>query len=872
MAAPETRHVNQCTYTPIVRDPQNDPFAASFTPPQPSLKLAIIGTVYDDPNLHQFIFEIPGREGQPPLDPRLMEATRQMWAGDIAGAARVINDLEIPTVLEFAQHSLDRHVALLQDVEKDVDRALASAATKAALDHEGQAQLKSATVELRDSARTSAAANMTLGTAESFRAGAASPEPLSTQTAELPVVSHEQVQAELSHISQRTAEFLGKTRFFEFSKPTALPLVAETRNLITYTAIQQYLAEQKRRAIQAMSVLGGIEPVGYLHLERLSFTPVGYHRGELVYSLPMLPGETVRLSHREWTRTETEYTELVATSLETAKQDALSEKSELTESVTTQQQHSSAFNSSVTASGGFGPVHVSSGVSYGVQSAESSSRTTSAKHSQEITKTASSRAKQEHKITFRVSTQYEVEEQSFREITNLRDQAVRWDYYRLMEKWQIDLYRYDVRLTYDIVIPEPASYLLRKYILLANLQALAAQPFALQVTPQNITGDNFRDLATKYNASLDPPPLTYQTAFGYAEQTYSTQVVGADFVTITLPDGYEFDYVSPVISAEGSTIQTDEHPPRKIGKADVEESHNINVLRGGAWQSQSYLWRYTYDWSEAVEPEKGDVLAVAITLRGKLLNQTLFQWQMQCYQRLLDGAKSQYEAAQQQLAKEIEALTSELGREDVLTLRKLEKEEIMKGVLRWMLGPSFNFYPPDLPSLGLSNADLAVYDPNTQAVASNDADNSTYKAVLAHGDIIRFLHHAIEWENVNYVLYPYIWTSVDRWDLKQSLFHADYEHRSFLRAGAARVVLTIRPDYEKAFLSFIKTLSLDSFLPDSDPYMKISDEIKALAFDQYPYVPGANAEDPKNLIDTWFEFTPTGALDVIEGRTLDATG
>ena len=43
-----------------------------------------------------------------------------------------------------------------------------------------------------------------------------------------------------------------------------------------------------------------VEPGGYLHLERLNFTPIGYERGELVYSLPLTPGETVRLSHREW--------------------------------------------------------------------------------------------------------------------------------------------------------------------------------------------------------------------------------------------------------------------------------------------------------------------------------------------------------------------------------------------------------------------------------------------------------------------------------------------------------------------------------------------------------------------------------------------
>ena len=41
-----------------------------------------------------------------------------------------------------------------------------------------------------------------------------------------------------------------------------------------------------------------IEPVGYLHLERIGFTPVGIERGELVYSVPLSPKEEVNITHK----------------------------------------------------------------------------------------------------------------------------------------------------------------------------------------------------------------------------------------------------------------------------------------------------------------------------------------------------------------------------------------------------------------------------------------------------------------------------------------------------------------------------------------------------------------------------------------------
>jgi hypothetical protein len=175
------------------------------------------------------------------------------------------------------------------------------------------------------------------------------------------------------------------------------------------------------------------------------------------------------------------------------------------------------------------------------------------------------------------------------------------------------------------------------------------------------------------------------------------------------------------------------------------------------------------------------------------------------------------------------------------------------------VGPDGSLLPVD---------DLAYYDKADGRVVGGDG---ALEAMARHGDVIRFLHHAIEWENVNSVLYPYFWTDTHRWDFKQRFFHADAQHRAFLRAGAARVVLTVRPGYEKAFLSFMESGTLDSFDADA-PYLTVAEERKKLAETNYPYTPSANEEDPRNKVDSWFEYTPTGALDVSQGSVLDADG
>ena len=96
-----------------------------------------------------------------------------------------------------------------------------------------------------------------------------------------------------------------------------------------------------------------VERVGYLHLERMSFTPAGIERGELVYSVPLSPGEEVNIKHREWSQISEEFEQIITDYMEEFSEEGVTEKSELAESVDSQTQHSTAFNTGVTASGSY---------------------------------------------------------------------------------------------------------------------------------------------------------------------------------------------------------------------------------------------------------------------------------------------------------------------------------------------------------------------------------------------------------------------------------------------------------------------------------------------------------------------------------------
>jgi type II secretion system protein G len=113
--------------------------------------------------------------------------------------------------------------------------------------------------------------------------------------------------------------------------------------------------------------------------------------------------------------------------------------------------------------------------------------------------------------------------------------------------------------------------------------------------------------------------------------------------------------------------------------------------------------------------------------------------------------------------------------------------------------------------------------------------------VLSYGEFIKFIQNAIEWENVLYFNYPYFWESAKNWPFKLFLNHYDSFHQTFLRSGAARVVLTIRPGFEENFATFMQS-GVFGILGKTTPYVSIAKEIQNFAMTNYPGIPPANPD------------------------------
>jgi hypothetical protein len=618
-----------------------------------------------------------------------------------------------------------------------------------------------------------------------------------------------------------------------------------------------YAAALDHQVDHAVSVLNAfksqiaIEPIGFLHLERLTFAPDGIERGELVYSVPLSPGEEVNIAHKEWTTTAEEFQTIVTDTLEEYSEKGVTEKSELSQSSTSEQQHSNGFNTGVTASGGYGPVSITSTVGVSIQDSASSTQEFSRNHSIATTRKASTRSTKEHKMSFKVASAAGTEDKTVRKIKNpYPDKATRVDYYQLIRKWEVNVYRYGIRLTYDITIPEPGSDLLTTIVTINELNAALQEGFGgssklpwarFDLKPTAITRKNYTDLAARYNATVPSPPQ---------ERKHYDKVASHDWKSIDEASENQY-WTLDVDVDEDYEIDSAKVDSSKTHYFDVPWHLNIQSVADfiGTSGKRTLVYATKYLGSVYIE----------LRVRAKLKDPVFQDWQLKAWNAMRDSAQARYYEHRAMLESRLAALTDALGAQDALSLRKFEREEVMKGAIRWLFGPDFEFVPKGLPS------DLYAKD---ESIASK----KRWKEVLAHGELITFLHHAVEWENVLYFLYPYFWSHVSRWDLKKHLHHPDPMHRAFLRAGSARVVLTIRPGFERDFVSLLETGLLGA-LPKNHPYLSIIEEMEAFAKTNYPGIPPANPEETAMKeegvkIGTWYEYTPTSALDISFGETL----
>jgi hypothetical protein len=162
------------------------------------------------------------------------------------------------------------------------------------------------------------------------------------------------------------------------------------------------------------------------------------------------------------------------------------------------------------------------------------------------------------------------------------------------------------------------------------------------------------------------------------------------------------------------------------------------------------------------------------------------EWRHRTHETILEASRTrlaEYEdrSANVRAAVRMDALGLSVGRK-----RSVEREELQRSCLAVLTNRQFDA--------------LSAIEHSTQGYPQPFLPN-----VEPLGRYIRFLQQAFEWEQMTWRYHPYFWGRKQYWLDKVLFDDPDEEFRDFLRAGAARVLVSVRPGFEGAVAHFMDT-------------------------------------------------------------------
>ena len=460
-------------------------------------------------------------------------------------------------------------------------------------------------------------------------------------------------------------------------------------------------------------------------------------------------------------------------------------------------------------SGSYGPtVQFSTHLNANFSTSSEETQRKAVDFSQEVTQKTSESIRETIKQTVSHRVLQEIQEINKHSFVNDTDKHIRGIYRWLNKVYDAQVYNYGQRMLYEFVVPEPAAYFL--YAMVENpppnSDLVKPDPplfLGQPLKPSNLNRINFYDYVATYQVSGVPaPPPQFQTAAYFDKQDAGDKNTYDRSGKIDVPDGYET--YAAVVAADYSYQQGDTTDARiSLGGHDFDHS--------GFWgSSYSTIDSRQRELSIAYHYFQVKSFTLAVDVLCQLTDEGFAKWQEQVYDSIIEAylkQKSDYEEKLAAIA--IQSDPGQLGRNPAENQR-ITQDELKKLVLMVLTGSD---------SIALDSF-LASAEPLMDLAS-----------VCNNGSWIRFFENAFEWTNMIYVLYPYFWGRHARWNAALHFTDPDLEFAAFLRAGAARVQVPVRPGFEKAVAHFCQYGEIwdgnDPPLRGDDLYVPIVDEIEA---------------------------------------------
>lgn len=561
----------------------------------------------------------------------------------------------------------------------------------------------------------------------------------------------------------------------------------------------------------------------------------GYELGEISHIENILQGESKKRTTKHTLTTEQTFVTETEKITETTRDLQTTERFELKSEAENTIKEDISLKAGVSVSGKYGVIEFNTSTDFAYSNSKSQATKTATAHSKDVTSRAASKVTErirQQQTTRILETFEEADEHRFDNTDG--DGNVVGIYQWVNKIYEAQVFNYGNRLIYDIMIPEPAAFLLDAVAAQEEGDQLKSPPrFETQKEIEDPNNDNFiprpitpndlgekpdekrpdgkkkyyyGDFLTKYGVTgVKAPPLDHITVSKalVAEEDPDDKKLrqGAE---LRIPIGYQAKTVAVQGMYQSQAGKSEPQVHVFVGNQGfLFKEQNADVKTAPlALQEADTI-------PIAIEVTKLDSYSYTIDILCERTNAALEAWKVETHAAIVQAYLEQVRDYEEKLA----ARTFQQGTQGKLggnpdQNRRIERTEIKKACIAVLSGydltqfdgivenpPSDSLPHPKLPQKHFPLPRVKLW----QSVPSPLTDEqSTQK----QGRIVRFFEQAFEWEQMTYFFYPYYWGRKKTWYDKVLQENDDPLFADFLNAGEARVVIPVRPTFNASLLYF----------------------------------------------------------------------
>jgi hypothetical protein len=511
-------------------------------------------------------------------------------------------------------------------------------------------------------------------------------------------------------------------------------------------------------------------------------------------------------------------------------------------------------------SGSYGPTvsfSASLNASFSTSVQESQRKATS--FSREVTEKTSERVRERVREERRKRVLEQIEELNRHKIDNTVNPKghLRGIYRWLNKVYDAQVLNYGKRMMYEFVLPEPAAFLI--YTLIEHPPVDATLPpkpepptySGTPLKPENLTQYNYQRYVAQYHITNAPPPPSEFKMIAHFDKLDGQQdpATFGRAAKMALPDDYE---------AFGAYVNRYYVFPQGT-------AHALKIVIGGNAEDIGASWGARY--VDFNEPFRGEIsityggfglraFGLGVDVFCGITEEGFAKWQQKAYDAIIEGYERMRGDYEEKLAASKIAQGVQIIGRNPLENRRMERDELKKWIVMILRGSPYlnidSFLPSSEPAMDIDK-------------------------VCKNGKLIRFLENAFEWHNMSYICYPYFWGRHSRWSAALHFTDPDPDFAEFLKAGAARVQVPVRPGFETAIAHFCDTGAIpdgEATLVGGSMYVPIVQEITeslGKLDDGVPYPEGSQPWEvrvPTSLVVVQDLEEISGIRDVLTGNPI----